>query len=213
MYQPVPPIVCKAPCIITAMEPVSAFVLAGGKSTRMGQDKAFLSVEGVTMLERSLALVRSVTEQVWISGDASKFSSFAPVVEDIYPDHGPLGGIHAALRATATDLDLMLAVDLPLVDVRLLRYLLYIADESGSVVTVCEAGGRLHPLCAVYRREFAELAERALIRGQNKIDVLFQETRTRIISEAQLNGIGFSAKMFLNVNSPIDLRTLTDSKS
>jgi len=179
----------------------------------MGQDKAFLSVEGVTMLERSLALVRSVTEQVWISGDASKFSSFAPVVEDIYPDHGPLGGIHAALRATATDLDLMLAVDLPLVDVRLLRYLLYIADESGSVVTVCEAGGRLHPLCAVYRREFAELAERALIRGQNKIDVLFQETRTRIISEAQLNGIGFSAKMFLNVNSPIDLRTLTDSKS
>jgi len=195
------------------MEPVSAFVLAGGKSTRMGQDKAFLSVEGVTMLERSLALVRSVTEQVWISGDASKFSSFAPVVEDIYPDHGPLGGIHAALRATATDLDLMLAVDLPLVDVRLLRYLLYIADESGSVVTVCEAGGRLHPLCAVYRREFAELAERALIRGQNKIDVLFQETRTRIISEAQLNGIGFSAKMFLNVNSPIDLRTLTDSKS
>jgi len=213
VYQPVPPIVCKAPCIITAMEPVSAFVLAGGKSTRMGQDKAFLSVEGVTMLERSLALVRSVTEQVWISGDASKFSSFAPVVEDIYPDHGPLGGIHAALRATATDLDLMLAVDLPLVDVRLLRYLLYIADESGSVVTVCEAGGRLHPLCAVYRREFAELAERALIRGQNKIDVLFQETRTRIISEAQLNGIGFSAKMFLNVNSPIDLRTLTDSKS
>ena len=194
------------------MEPVSAFVLAGGKSTRMGQDKAFLSVEGVTMLERSLALVRSVTEQVWISGDASKFSSFAPVVEDIYPDHGPLGGIHAALRATATDLDLMLAVDLPLVDVRLLRYLLSIADESDSVVTVCEAGGRLHPLCAVYRREFTELAERALIRGQNKIDTLFQETRTRIISEAQLNGIGFSAKMFLNVNSPIDLRTLTDSK-
>jgi molybdopterin-guanine dinucleotide biosynthesis protein A len=147
---------------------------------------------------------------VWISGATSKFSSFAPVIEDVYPGHGPLGGIHAALRATATDLNLMVAVDLPLIDVRLLRYLVTTAEECDAVVTACEANGGIHPLCAVYRREFAELAERAIMLGQNKIDALFSQTRTRIVSEAELSESGFSAKMFLNLNSPNDLRSLAD---
>src|SRR5262252_8350183 len=121
------------------METLSGFVLAGGRSTRMGQDKAFLRLEGVTMLERTLVLLRSVAKHVWISGATTKFSSFAPVIEDFYPGHGPLGGIHAALRATATDLNLMVAVDLPLIDVRLLRYLVTTAEECDAVVTACEA--------------------------------------------------------------------------
>ncbi|HEY7099468.1 MAG TPA: molybdenum cofactor guanylyltransferase [Terriglobales bacterium] len=192
------------------MDTLSGFVLAGGRSTRMGQDKAFLRLDGVTMLERTLVLLRSVAKHVWISGATSKFSSFAPVIEDVYPGHGPLGGIHAALRATATDLNLMVAVDLPLIDVRLLRYLVTTAEECDAVVTACEANGGIHPLCAVYRREFAELAERAIMLGQNKIDALFSQTRTRIVSEAELSESGFSAKMFLNLNSPNDLRSLAD---
>src|ERR1700674_299348 len=88
---------------------VTAFILAGGKSTRMGADKAFVEYEGRTLLARTLDLARSVTAEVFIVGSKQKFAPFAPVVEDVFCDCGPLGGIHAALRASHTELNLMLA--------------------------------------------------------------------------------------------------------
>ena len=94
---------------------VTAFILAGGKSTRMGTDKAFVEYDGRTLLARALDLARSVTPDVRIVGSAEKFAPFAPVVEDIFCDCGPLGGIHAALRSSPTELNVMLAVDTPFV--------------------------------------------------------------------------------------------------
>jgi molybdopterin-guanine dinucleotide biosynthesis protein A len=94
---------------------VAMFILAGGKSTRMGTDKAFITLDGQTLLARALAVARLVTADVRIVGDAAKFEAFAPVVEDVFRECGPLGGIHAGLRASATELNLMLAVDLPFV--------------------------------------------------------------------------------------------------
>ena len=77
---------------------VSAFILAGGKSTRMGADKAFVLLKGRTLLARMLEAARSLTSHVRIVGDPAKYGAFAPVVHDIFPACGPLGGIHAALR-------------------------------------------------------------------------------------------------------------------
>jgi len=190
------------------MDDLSAFILAGGKSTRMGQDKAFLKVEGMTLLERALALAGAVTSRVWIVGDAAKFSSAGNVVEDVYPDRGPLGGIHAALCVTETEFNLMLAVDLPFLDARFLQYLVTEARGSLAVVTVPESGGRLQPLCAIYRRQFAELAEQALLKGENKVDALFARTETRVIVQSELSELGFHEKMFHNLNTPQDLESL-----
>ena len=83
---------------------VAAFVLAGGKSTRMGADKAFVILDGRTMLARALELARTVSDNVHIVGSAEKFAAFAPVVEDVFRGCGPLGGIHAALRASPAEL-------------------------------------------------------------------------------------------------------------
>ena len=87
---------------------LTAFILAGGKSTRMGTDKAFVDYDGRTLLLRALDLARSVATDVRIVGSKEKFAAFGPVVEDIFRDCGPLGGIHAALRASPTELNLML---------------------------------------------------------------------------------------------------------
>ena len=78
---------------------VTAFVLAGGKSTRMRADKAFVSLDGRTLLARALDIARCVTQDVRIVGDPHKFATFGPTVEDVFPNCGPLGGIHAALRS------------------------------------------------------------------------------------------------------------------
>ena len=189
---------------------VRAFVLAGGQSTRMGRDKAFLSLGGHTLLERALALARRAAPQVTIVGPASKFAHFGDVIEDRFPGHGPLGGIHAALRASHSEQNLFLAVDTPFVDPRFLHSLLSHAAR-GAIVTLPATedatlpnGRRLHPLCAVYRPAFANVAELALLQDRNKIELLLDQVTTEIIGPDQLATLGFPADMFRNLNSPKD---------
>ena len=184
---------------------LAVFILAGGNSTRMGSDKAFVLLEGRSLLARALHLSKQVTENVRIVGDATKFMPFAPAVEDIFRDTGPLGGIHAALRGSQSDLNLILAVDTPFLTAPLLEFLVTRARDSAATVTVPRAGRGLHPLAAVYRRQFTYVAEKALRERRYKIDVLFDPARTQIVSEEDLQAAGFSPEMFRNLNTPEDL--------
>ncbi len=170
----------------------------------MGQDKAFLQLGGETLLERAQKVIKCVSEDVRIVGDPAKFGAYGVVVQDMYPDRGPLGGIHAALVQTRTEFNLIMAVDMPFVEARFLDFLISEARGREAVVTVPRTGGYLHPLCGIYRREFAAVSEKALIRGQNKIDTLFAGLQTRVIEEEEIVGRGFNAEMFRNVNTPDD---------
>lgn len=190
---------------------VTAFILAGGKSSRMGTDKAFLQLGGETLLAHALKLAGAVADDVRIVGDAAKFSAFGRVVEDVYRDQGPLGGIHAALSTSPTELNVMLAVDLPFVEANFLQYLLTRARESGAMVTLPRAAGGLQPLCAVYQRSFAAVAEDSLRSGRNKIDSLFAKVETCVIDEEELVRGGFSLEMFRNLNTPDDLEKARSS--
>jgi len=185
---------------------VTAFILAGGRSTRMGTDKAFVDYDGRTLLARALDLAGSVTSDVRIVGNTEKFAPFAPVVEDVFRDRGPLGGIHAALRASLTELNVMLAVDTPFVSRAFLQYLISQSRAvPGATVVVPRGGGGWQPLCAIYRREFAGAAETALLAGRNRIDPLFNVVRTRMIEEQELEDAGFSPAIFRNLNTPEEL--------
>ena len=185
---------------------VTAFILAGGKSTRMGVDKAFVEYDGLTLLARALDLARSVMPDVRIVGSHEKFASFAPVVEDVFRDRGPLGGIHAALRSSPTELNLMLAVDMPFVPAAFLQYLVQEARRvPASTVVVAREDGRWQPLCGIYRRGFADAAETALLAGRNRIDLLFDASTTRAIEGEELRRGGFSSTIFRNLNTPEEL--------
>jgi len=188
----------------TSQNTITGFVLAGGESTRMGSDKAFLQFGGETLLARSLKLAGAVCAEVRIVGSAARFAGHGTVVEDIFPKRGPLGGIHAALAASSTDLNLLLAVDLPLIEVRFLEYLVARARQCDALVTVPRASGGWQPLCAVYRKAFAQTAEAALRQGKNKIDALFASVKTEVISEDELARAAFSPTMFRNLNTPKD---------
>jgi len=187
---------------------LNAFVLAGGKSSRMGTDKAFVELNGQTLLQRTLELVRPIGQKVWILGSRQKFGPYRTVIEDEFLNHGPLGGIHAALRATDEELNLILAVDMPFVESGFLEYLAKCAKETAAVVTAPRAEGRWQPLCAVYRREFAVLAEQALQADKNKIDPLFSVVAVRAIEDTELRGKGFSPEMFRNLNTPEEVEAM-----
>ena len=179
----------------------------------MGADKAFVMLDGRTLLARALELARSVTSDVRMVGDSGKFAAFAPVVEDVFRGCGPLAGIHAALRASSAELNLMLAVDLPFVSTPLLQFLIARARSvPEALVTVPRGGGGWQPLCAVYRRQFADVAEEALREGRNKIDALFDAAQTLVIAEEELEGAGFSWKMFRNLNTQEELTAASRSR-
>jgi molybdenum cofactor guanylyltransferase len=173
----------------------------------MGQDKAFLELGGHTLLTHALGRLRAATgKNAWIVGSRDKFCKFGPVVEDVYPACGPLGGIQAALAGTRTDLNLITAVDMPFVQSDFLTYLIAQARASEAIVVVPKAEGRPQPLCAVYRRNFGEVALRSLRAGNNKVGSLFAEVQTRIIEESELEQNGFGKEIFRNLNTEQEWR-------
>ncbi len=191
------------------MPPPTAFILAGGRSSRMGSDKALLSLGEQTLLERALRMVSCVTPNVRIVGPRSRYAQFGEVIEDIYQGCGPLGGIHAALKATATDLNLILSVDMPLMNPRFLAWLLQQADDGQQLITVPAADGGQQPLCAVYRRAVMGVVEESLKNGQYKIGRLFAQVPTRVITEEEITAAGFLPAIFRNVNTPEEFEQLS----
>lgn len=188
--------------MIGEVHEISAFILAGGKSSRMGSDKAFLELNGLSLLARALALATKLTEQVRIVGDAAKFVPFEHVLADVYPGRGPLGGVHAALASSQSEFNLILGVDLPFLHVQVLKFLLAQAKASNAVVTVPFVDGHYQTLCAVYRKQFLAIAESALAEGRNKIDALFPKVVLRVVDEPELTIAGLNLSAFRNVNTP-----------
>ena len=182
------------------------FVLAGGKSSRMGinTNKALLDFRGQALLDRALTVMGEVCARVAIVGDPAKFSKYGSVVADIFPGCGPLAGIHAALVHSPAELNLMLAVDMPFVSRELLELLFVTAANTDAIIAVPRTGKGFQPLCAVYRRDFSTAAEQALRAGKYKIDAAFSGTTIQVIEEAELAAAGFSEQSFFNVNTPQD---------
>lgn len=184
-----------------------AYVLAGGRSSRMGEDKAFITLAGRTLLEAALAKASAVADAVYLVGPAAKFSGLGiPLVEDRFSGAGPLAGIHAALSATTGELNLVMGLDTPFLSEEFLRYLVQQAQDFGATVTVPRAAGHFEPLCAVYRREFAAVAEAALRRGEYRIAPLFAQVRCHVIEEDEIARFEPGAAMFDNLNTPEDLQ-------
>jgi molybdopterin-guanine dinucleotide biosynthesis protein A len=184
---------------------LSGFVLAGGKSTRMGQDKAAVTLNGRTLLEHALAVLREVCRNVAILGSHELYGSLAPVYEDIFPGCGPLGGIHAALAGSQTQFNLITAVDTPFLGPAFLSYLAERATAGDAIVTTPEIDDYTQPLCTIYSLDFLPIAEHALRIGNYKIVPLFPKGRTLVIKESELRRFAFAADMFENLNTPDDL--------
>jgi molybdenum cofactor guanylyltransferase len=149
---------------------VEGFVLAGGRSSRMGQDKALLEVHGRSLVELALDKLRRIgITTPRVAGARTDLSSHARVVTDLHPGCGPLSGIEAALAATTQPLNLFLPVDMPLLPSRFLTWMLLRAEITGALVTVPRINGQPQPLCAVYHRDLLRPITASLLAGNYKV--------------------------------------------
>lgn len=184
------------------LEGVSAVLLAGGRSARMGRDKAALPFRGTTLLEWQVDKLRGLgVGDIMLSGCRYSLPGTRPIPDD-WPGRGPLSGMHACLKRAFHPDCLVLSVDAPLVPPQALTALVQAHRASGAAVTLLCHGGKWEPLMGVYRRELFRAIE-ALLPGKNTaVRHLLDQTGFET-----LNWPGEEA-LFLNCNTPEDYRRL-----
>jgi molybdenum cofactor guanylyltransferase len=147
----------------------AAFVLVGGRSSRMGQDKALLEFQGSTLAARIAECVRGVAGNVTLIGPPDRYRDLGyTVIADRAANCGPLGGVYTALLASRAEWNLMIACDMPFVTAPLLEELFATAESGASTVDCIvpvTAESALDPLCAVYHRRCARAAQQAIERN------------------------------------------------
>ena len=195
------------------MEPerCTVIILAGGRSTRLGRDKASEVLEGRTLLQRAVDDTSPLADAyviVTAKGQAlPEIDSEVLVhtVEDAYTDTGALGGIYTGLLALGDSpgAALVVACDMPLLQPALLRELVRLAPGHDAVVPMLD--GLPEPLCAVYTAACAEPARRLLDRGSYKVAGLLDEVNALRVPEGEWRLLDPDGLSFLNINREEDL--------
>ena len=180
-------------------------LLAGGKSSRFGSNKALTKLAGKAMIEYPAGILAELFEnRLLITNTPAEYAFLGwPMVGDIYPDAGPLAGIHAALRSVTSPLIFLAGCDMPFLDKTLISYLCSLAE--GYDVVVPRTANSLEPLHAIYRRSIVEVIEKNLARGKRKIHQVFSELKIREVSEAEMLAVTGDLVSFRNINNPEDL--------
>lgn len=178
--------------------PATAIVLAGGKSSRMGFDKSLLPVGGKPLIEQLFGQLRPHFKQIIVSADEKTKYPFldVAVVPDEVPDQGPLMGIQSVLKASEHDLNLVVAGDMPRINIAAAKRLLRAAQTCDGAVARTAAGA-IEPLFAVYRKTMLGAIESALASGKRRVRDAFQSCAIAYVD------IG-DAPWLTNLNTPED---------
>jgi molybdopterin-guanine dinucleotide biosynthesis protein A len=185
---------------------ITGVIQAGGKSTRMGGDpKALMELGGRRIVERVLDVVRQVTERVLLVTNTPDLYAFLglPMVPDVFPDGGSLGGIYSGLRAAPGDAAFTVACDMPFLSAPVARLVLDRAGEADVVAP--RIGEQWETLHACYGKACLAPMERRLREGRLRITGFFEDVRVLAITEAEVAAVGDPARVFMNVNTPDEL--------
>jgi molybdenum cofactor guanylyltransferase len=184
---------------------IEGFVLAGGKSSRMGREKALLEIGGEPLIVRTVRLVESVTAPVTVVGETPGIRALGlRSVADDFPGGGPLGGIATALRAARTAWILVVACDLPYLRREWLEYLVWRARESDADAVIAMNEGGAEPLCAAYRRNAEPIIRAAVSAGNLKVRKMLEELRGEVIEPEEWKRFDSDGLLFKNMNTPED---------
>jgi molybdopterin-guanine dinucleotide biosynthesis protein A len=189
---------------------IEGFILVGGKSSRMGTDKARLRLGGQSFTEMIAAALSSVSARVRVVGGPQAAGGAWEVVPDEHKEWGALGGLHAALQACRSEWAAIVACDLPFVTGQLFQRLAALRQNFDAVIPV-QADGRPQPLCALYRRNVClSHAEELIAAGEHRPRLLMERARARPVAVAELADLKAAELFFNNVNTPEDYARALD---
>ncbi|MBL8857372.1 MAG: molybdenum cofactor guanylyltransferase [Planctomycetes bacterium] len=186
---------------------VLGIVLCGGRSSRMGRDKAEIEIGGRTLLEHATQTLLAVTDDVRIAcGAEARYAQAGfELVLDRERDLGPLGGLEAALATASADWVLAVATDMPRLEARALSRIVDTAQSQALDVCVLRSARGVEPLCGVWRHSMLGAVRRTLARGERRVVRAFDEQ----LDDGTLPKVGYvdvdDAGCVANVNTPADL--------
>lgn len=196
------------PVCSTDAQGVTGIVLAGGKSSRLGQDKALIDAGGLPLIGRTVDRLRAVVDEVVLVTDRPGRLAFLGLrtVQDLYPGVGVLGGLHAALSAVRDGYGLVVGCDMPFLNPDLLRYM--ISLRCGYDVIMPRVDTYLEPLHALYSTRCLPEIERAISAGSRRIVQACEGLYVRYVEHAQIATYDPELRSFFNVNEPRDIDRL-----
>jgi molybdopterin-guanine dinucleotide biosynthesis protein A len=184
---------------------IEGFVLAGGRSSRMGREKALLEIGGVPLIFRTARLVESVTGSATVIGESAGIRALGlRCVADEWPGAGPLGGIATALRVSAAAWSLVVACDMPYLTRAWLEYLAGRAMESDADAVIPMNVDGAEPLCAVYRKSANATMRAAVSEGNLKVRSFLETLRGEVIEPEEWKRFDSDGYLFKNMNTPED---------
>lgn len=180
---------------------ITAVILVGGKSRRMGQDKAFLPVGGLPVIERIIQALQGCFKQLLLVGDRpERFAQYhLPVLPDSYPGSS-LGGLYTGLQHAETDRIFVTSCDIPFPNPDLIQRVCADTETYDAVIPATQGG--LEPLFALYHKSCLPAMQAALEAGNFRITALLQQLQIKTIAPEQLGQIDATGRSLLNINTP-----------
>lgn len=184
----------------------TAIILAGGKSSRMGTNKALLPIEGKANIQLIKEQLTPYFSQIMIA--TNDFEAYAflglPMIKDEYEGLGPMAGIHAGLKNSKTETNFFVACDMPFASGELVKHLVDLSEEYEAVVP--RINGKLHPLFSVFKKTILPKIEQCLLGENLRMSDLLSTLEVRYVNEIELANVisGNIEKIFYNMNSPLD---------
>ncbi|MCK8816090.1 molybdenum cofactor guanylyltransferase [Natroniella sulfidigena] len=190
---------------------MNAILLAGGKSSRFGKNKALARLDGERLIERISNRLQEVFDEVYVVvNDKSTYSFLTGVklVKDIIPHQGPLGGLYTGLTYSSAQYNFLMACDMPCIDP---NYLNLLKEEPKDYdVLIPKQEGYLEPLAAVYSKNCLDSVKRMLDQKQLKLISFFPEVTVRTIGKEKIKKVTDLKRNFYNVNYQADLKELVN---
>jgi molybdopterin-guanine dinucleotide biosynthesis protein A len=183
---------------------VSAAIMAGGKSTRMGQDKAWIELDGEPLITRVARVLGEVADEVIVVANDPRYETLGlRVVRDKYPQGGALGGIATGVGAAAHDTVLVAACDMPFLSAELWRLLLGHAGEADVVIP--RVAAEYETMHALYAKTCLPHMARAIAENRLRVISFFDAVSVKAIDEPELRTVDPTFRAFTNVNTPEEL--------
>jgi molybdenum cofactor guanylyltransferase len=189
---------------------VDGYILAGGGSTRFGQDKALVEVGGMPMIARMIEVMRGVTTQMKIVAAAGKYKAFgAEIIEDRWPGEGPLGGIITALEdaaksAARPEWNLIVSCDMPFLTQEWLAFIGERAAKSKAQIVFAHSASGPEPLCACWQTDAGAKLRSGFERGVRKVMEGISLLRAEVLDEADWKRFDSAGRLFWNMNTAAD---------
>ena len=188
---------------------ITSIVLAGGKSTRLGREKALETIVGESLIERVIRRVAPLSTEVIVvmRPEQPRFplpaQPMVKTVTDLYPGKGSLGGIYSGLYNSSSFHNLVVACDMPFLNMALLRYLIELCSNFDVVIPT--VGGNLEPLHSVYSKNCLAPIEALLKQDKLRIVDFFPSVRVRYVDEVEVDRFDPQHLSFFNINTEEDL--------